>query len=159
MRELIRRSGRWCAFLLLACTTGCSLFGYPAGRACIRVRSDVSLNLYEGKPHATNLRFYPLADALGFVQTSVDELLRGARPPGMTLSEPIEVTIFPGQPDYLLDRQFPEQTNEIGVLADYYRRPGDAEGSRTLVVEAACGRRAPRVYMSVRDLRMESDKR
>jgi len=151
MRKPIVPNRSWWVLPLLALTAACQ----TPGRACLDVRADVSMNLYEGKPHATKLQLYPLADSLGFVQTPVDELLKGARPAGMTLGDPVEVTIFPGQTDLRLDREFPEDTVEIGVLADYYRKTGDAEGTRTLVLRATCGRRTPRIYMSVRELRTE----
>jgi len=128
--------------------------GCQHGRACIELRSDLSLNLYEGAPHATDLYLYPLADALAFQQTSADALLSGIKPAGMTVTEPVKITVLPGQ-DQTIDQQFPENTLVLGLLADYYRERGDDAGMRTLVVQTRCGRRSPRVYMSVADLKAE----
>jgi len=150
----VRNSKKWlwlCSFALSLSVSAC----HTPGHSCLDLRADVSLNLYEGQPHATNLYIYPLSDSLAFGQTSADALLGGAKPAGMTQPDPLQVTIFPGQQDIELDQQFAENTKEIGVLADYYRERGDAEGTRTTVVRAICGRRTPRLYMSVSDLRVE----
>jgi len=148
LRGVNRGRALW---ILLAAVYGC----HTPGEACLRVRSDVSMNLYEGKPHATDLYLYPLSDSLEFSQISPDELLAGAKPAGMTQSDAVKVTIFPGQSDLEIERQFAEATEELGVLADFYRERGDAEGTRAVVLRARCGRRTPRLYMSVSDLRVE----
>ncbi len=151
MNRLVSRIDHWGILLLLLTVASCQ----TPGQACLSIRSDVSMNLYEGEPHATSLRIYPVSDALGFAETSVEDLLAGALPPGMTQPAPIELTVFPGQDDYVFERAFSADTRELGILADYYRRPGDADGTRSVTVRAVCGRRTPRLYMSIRSLRVE----
>jgi hypothetical protein len=40
----------------------------------------------------------------------------------------------------------------MGIVADYYRGPGDAEGTRRAIVSAKCGWFAPAITLSPTDL-------
>ena len=135
---------------LLAGALGCR----TPGQACLQIRSDVSLNLYDGMAHATDLYLYPLSDSLSFTQMSAEALLEGAKPAGMTQAEPLKITILPGE-QRRIEQQFPEATERIGLVADFYRDSGDDPGARVGVVRAICGRRSPPVALSVSRLVLE----
>jgi type VI secretion system VasD/TssJ family lipoprotein len=116
--------------------TGCASVTKPK-EVCIKYEASPNLNIYEGQPHAVTIYLFPLAASAGFEQASVDDLLGGASPPGV-VSAPVHFPVSPGQVGRFKDL-FPGTTAQIGVVADYYRAPGDAEGTRRQVVAAKCG--------------------
>jgi predicted component of type VI protein secretion system len=93
---------------------------------------------------------FPLASTTSFEQANVNELLGGEKPLG-ALSDPLPVTLSPGEKRAFREL-LPSQTNQIGVVADYYRAPGDPEGTRTLVVPARCGLRKPKLELTPKDV-------
>ncbi len=135
------------AVTLLACGGG----GAPEPRrACINVEASPNLNLYDGQAHAVTMYLFPLVGTLGFEQASVSDLLEGATPPGLA-GPRVPVTVSPGE-TRSFEEAFPESAVYMGIVADYYRGPNDAEGSRRAVVPARCGWRAPRITLSPQDL-------
>jgi type VI secretion system VasD/TssJ family lipoprotein len=136
--------------LALLCLPGCASRGRPA-KACLVFSASDNLNLYDGQPHALTVYLYPLASGQGFEQANVDDLLGGATPPGV-LAPPSPITIAPGEEKRSFEDLFPSQTTQIGVVADYYRAPGDPEGTRTQVVPARCGMRKPKLVLSAKDV-------
>lgn len=109
-----------------------------------------NLNLFDERAHAVTLYLYPLVSPLGFEQTSVSDLLEGESPPGLA-GPRVPVTVAPGE-SRVLEEAFPQNASHTGILADYYRAPGDPEGTRHAVVPARCGRDTPRVTLSAHDL-------
>jgi type VI secretion system VasD/TssJ family lipoprotein len=140
-------------FLALA-LPGCSSTPKPV-EACLRVNASPNLNLYEGQPHVVTLYLFPLSSTVGFEQTSVDDLLGGATPPGVEGS-PVHVAVVPGEVKKKFEDFFPASTTQIGVVADYYRSPVDPEGVRRQIVPARCGwLRKPKLRLSAKDLYRE----
>ena len=80
----------------------------------------------------------------------VADLLEGQSPPGLA-GPRVPITVAPGE-SRVLDEAFPQTTSYTGVVADYYRAPGDPEGTRRAVVPARCGRDTPRLTLSAHDL-------
>lgn len=122
-------------------------------KVCIRYTASPNLNLYDGQPHAVTVYLYPLATTAGFEQASVEDLLEGATPPGVA-SSPVHFPVSPGQEGRFEDL-FPGTTAQIGVVADYYRAPGDAEGTRRQVVPAKCGFFPPTLVLSPSDVLLD----
>ena len=104
---------------------------------CMRVNASPNLNIFEGQAHVVALYVYPLQSSLGFQQLSVGELLTGTSPSGAA-GRHLQVTVAPGQ-ELDFKESFPPSTREVGIVADYYRAPGDPEGQRKGVVKARCG--------------------
>lgn len=130
---------------------GCASSTKPR-RACIKVEASDNLNFHNGQSHVLTVYFYPLASSSGFEQANVDDLLRGETPPGV-LAPPASTTIRPGDKKRQFEDVFPGETSHIGVIADYYRAPGDPEGARRQVVKAKCGWFGkPKLVFSARDL-------
>ena len=154
-RGLRARAERAALAALLAgmLAMGCAS-GPKSVKGCVRFNASENLNLYDGQPHVVTIYLYPLASVLGFQQASVDDLLGGATPPGV-LSNPVALTVAPGEEDRVFEDLFPAQTIQLGVLADYYRAPGDPEGARMQVVRARCGWRKPKLVLSAKDLYLE----
>lgn len=124
-----------CAILALAACAACSS---PTGRkVCLDLVGSPDLNTFDGEPHAVVVRVYPLQEKQSFGKLSADELLEGAKPDGM-LGNPYETTIVPGETRQVRER-FPIETLFIGLVADYYRAPGDRAGVRTMVARGGCG--------------------
>jgi len=147
------RAVRWtlvAGLLALLCLPACASRSRPT-RACVVFSASSNLNLYDGQPHALTVYLYPLASSQGFEQANVDDLLGGATPPGV-LAPPSPITIAPGEEKRTFEDLFPSQTTQIGVVADYYRAPGDPEGTRTQVVPARCGMRKPKLALSAKDV-------
>jgi predicted component of type VI protein secretion system len=117
---------------------------------CLAVQASQNLNLYEGRPHAVTLYLYPLSGGLGFQQMGVDDLLEGATPPG-SVGPPVPIAVSPGERREIQET-FPPMTDHVGVVADYYRSPGDPEGTRRLIVEAECGWGRPSIMLSPGDI-------
>lgn len=135
---------------MLALLPACASSNKPV-EACVIFSASSNLNLYDGQPHALTVYLYPLASSQGFQQANVDDLLGGATPPGV-LAPPSPITIAPGEEKRSFEDLFPSQTTEVGVVADYYRAPGDPEGTRTQVVPARCGMRKPKLALSAKDI-------
>lgn len=135
---------------MLALLPACASSNKPV-EACVVFSASSNLNLYDGQPHALTVYLYPLASSQGFQQANVDDLLGGATPPGV-LAPPSPITIAPGEEKRSFEDLFPSQTTEVGVVADYYRAPGDPEGTRTQVVPARCGMRKPKLALSAKDI-------
>ena len=132
---------------------GCSSTPKPV-EACLRVDASPHLNLYDGQPHVVTLYLFPLSSSVGFEQTSVDDLLGGATPPGVE-GAPVHLSIAPGELKKTFEDSFPPATTQLGLVADYYRSPVDPEGSRVQIVPARCGWRKPKLRLSARDLYRE----
>ena len=131
--------------------TGCAS-RTRAQKACLKMEASDNLNFHNGQAHVLTVYFYPLASSLGFEQANVDDLLGGETPPGV-LAPPASSTIRPGEKGRQFEDVFPSQTKNIGVIADYYRSPGDTEGTRRAVVRARCGMVGkPKLVFSARDL-------
>jgi predicted component of type VI protein secretion system len=129
----------------------CASGGKPQ-KACLKLDASGNLNFFNGQAHVLTVYFYPLASSLGFEQANVDDLLGGDTPPGV-LAPPASATIRPGEEGRQFEDVFPNETSHIGVIADYYRSPGDPEGTRRQVVRAKCGWLGkPKLVFSARDL-------
>ena len=128
---------------------GCASGGKPKN-ACVVFYASANMNLYDGEAHPITVYLYPLGSSAGFEQTNVDDLLEGEMPPGV-LAPPIPITVSPKEKQSFQE-MFPAQTAQLGVLADYYRAPGDPEGIRTQVVAARCGLRKPKLVLSPKDV-------
>jgi len=126
----------------------------PYKEVCLELRASPNLNLYDGQPHVVNVYIFPLSSSQGFKKTSVEDLLDDARPPGV-VSAPVNITVAPGQEEIEFEDTFPPNTVQLGVLADYYREEGDIRGQRKLVVEARCGRKAPKLLLSPKDISLD----
>lgn len=122
--------------------------------ACLRLNAAANLNYHDNQAHALTLLVFPLSSTVGFSNTPVEELLAGATPPGVEGS-PIQIAIKPGEEDKRFEELFPAETVFLGVIANYYRSPGDPEGSRTQVVPARCGWRTPRLSLAAKDVYLD----
>lgn len=119
--------------------------------ACLRLNAAANLNYHDNQAHTLTLLVYPLSSTVGFEQTAVEEMLDGATPPGVE-GAPTQVAIKPGEEDRHFEELFPAETIFLGVIANYYRAPGDPEGRRTQVVPARCGWRTPRLTLAAKDV-------
>jgi type VI secretion system VasD/TssJ family lipoprotein len=135
--------------LLPALLAGCG--GAPGPVSfCMDVQASSDLNFYDGQPHVVALYIYPLRSQADFQNLTVEELLGEASAPGM--DPPRQITVGPGQ-TLPFEDVLPPMTTSVGLVADYYRRPGDPEGSRKLVLAAECGRFGRQaVTLSAREL-------
>ncbi len=135
-----RRAAALVAGLAWAAVAGCGGAEMPKFRdVCLQVEASPNLNLYEGQAHAVTVYLYPLTSPLGFKQASAQDLLGGARPPGMAWP-PIPISVSPGlQKEFEFKKGFPKTAAYMGIVADYYREPGDPEGDWHDVVPATCG--------------------
>jgi type VI secretion system VasD/TssJ family lipoprotein len=123
----------------------------PGRKVCLDLVGSPDLNTFDGEPHAVVVRLYPLQEKQGFGKLTADELLDGAKPEGM-LGNPYETTIVPGETREVRER-FPVETLTMGIVADYYRAPGDRSGVRTMTVRAGCGTfSAKKIALGPRDL-------
>jgi predicted component of type VI protein secretion system len=147
-----RRAARAVGFLVAASLTlACGGPGVPEPiEACVNVTASANLNLHDGQPHAVTLYLYPLVGTLGFEQASVTDLLEGARPPGVA-GPPVAITVGPGE-ERAFEEAFPATAIYMGIVADYYRGPGNAEGTRRAIVNTKCGWFAPAITLSPTDL-------
>lgn len=126
------------AVLVALCGSGCAGGAQEPTRACLTIESSENLNLYDGQPHAVTLYFYPLSGQQGFRQASVQDLLEGHMPSDALGQKPIPMTIGPGEAE-IFDQPLSPSASYVGVVADYYRAPGDPEGKYKTVVPAECG--------------------
>ena len=134
-----------CAF-----AAGCGGGGNKPREACAELAASANLNLYDGEPHPITVWVYPLSSSSAFGQTSAAELLEGKLPAG-AVAPAVPITIAPGE-KRTFEEVFPAETQQLGLLADYYRAPGDPEGTRTQIVEARCGRGKPKLVLSPKDI-------
>lgn len=127
---------RLAAALGLALALGACAGSPEPTRACLTLEGSANLNLYDGQPHAVTLYLFPLTGTLGFEQASVQDLLEGLTPPGAA-GPPVSITVGPGE-EREFEEALPPSAVYLGVVADYYRAPGDPEGRRRAVVPAKC---------------------
>ena len=147
-RRGVRAVGVLAAAAVLA---ACAGNGSPKS-ACLRFDADPDLNLYNDQSHPVTVFVFPLASSAVFEQTSVDDLLAGVEGTGM-LSRPAQLTIGPGEQGRSFEKLFPADTEQLGVVADYYRAPGDPEGERRQIVPARCTPFfTPSLRLTARDL-------
>lgn len=148
----------WVGFLLALVAAylwvgACSSRPKPK-EACLRLHAATNLNYHDNQAHTLTLLVFPLSSTVGFSTTPVEELLAGATPPGVEGS-PIQIAIKPGEQDKEFEELFPAGTVSLGVIANYYRAPGDPEGSRTQVVPARCGWRTPSLSLAAKDIYLD----
>jgi type VI secretion system VasD/TssJ family lipoprotein len=137
------------AVTMLAPLVGCASRGKPR-KACAVFQASDNLNLYDGEPHPITVYVYALSSPAGFEQATVADLLEGDLPGGV-LQPPVPITVSPDE-KRSFSEMFPAETSQLGILADYYRAPGDPEGTRTQVVRARCGLRKPKLVLSPKDV-------
>ena len=122
----------------LGLAAGCGAKMPKPRNVCLQVLASPNLNLYDGQAHAVTVYLYPLISPLGFEQARVEDLLEGASPPGVA-GPPVAISVGPGEQREFREA-FPPSAAYMGIVVDYYRAPGDAEGTRRAVVPATCGR-------------------
>ncbi len=145
------RQGVVLTAVVIACfALGCATPTEPK-KVCLVFKPTETLNLYDGQPHPLTVFIYPLTSEEGFEQTHPDDLLAGARPAGV-LAPPVPFTVEPGELEREFQELFPAATEHLGVIADYYRAPGDPEGVRSRVVPARCGIFKPEIELDSRDM-------
>ena len=139
--------------LSIALVVGCGRPSKPQD-VCFEIHASPNLNTYSAQPHVVVLDLHPLETPGGFQQLSATDLIGGAKPAGAA-GAPIQMTIAPGEKREIRET-FPAGTKWIGLVADYYRAPGSAEGTIKLVTEARCGRLGTTVVvLSPSDLLLE----
>lgn len=121
----------------LGLAAGCGAKMPKPRNVCLQVLASPNLNLYDGQAHAVTVYLYPLISPLGFEQARVEDLLEGASPPGVA-GPPVAISVGPGEQREFREA-FPQTAAYMGIVVDYYRAPGDAEGTRRAVVPATCG--------------------
>jgi type VI secretion system VasD/TssJ family lipoprotein len=127
---LLRSAALLLSLVLVACG------GTPKPAAfCMDIQASPDLNLYDGQPHVVVLYVFPLKSQSDFQRLTADELLGGVTAPG--IDPPRQITVAPGQ-RVPFEETLPPMTTQVGLVADYYRRPGDPEGTRRAVVAADC---------------------
>lgn len=123
--------------------------------ACLSFDADPDLNLYNGQSHPVTVFVFPLSNRTIFEDMSIDDLLGGAKGTGI-LDGRVPITIGPGEQGRPFEKPFPPETEELGVIADYYRAPGDPEGTRRQVVAVRCiPFFSPRLRLTARDLYLD----
>ncbi|MEZ4217991.1 MAG: type VI secretion system lipoprotein TssJ [Myxococcota bacterium] len=143
------------AALVAAAFAGCATGGAEPRSACLRLDADADLNLYNEQSHPVTVFVFPLSSSAVFEETPVDDLLAGVEGTGM-LSRPAQLALGPGEQGRRFEKLFPGETQHLGVIADYYRAPGDPEGSRRQVVPARCSFFfTPRLHLTARDLYLD----
>ena len=139
--------------LSIGLVVGCGRPAKPQD-VCFEIHASPNLNTYSSQPHVVVLDLHPLETPGGFQQLSATDLIGGAKPPGAA-GAPIQMTIAPGEQRQIRET-FPAGTKWIGLVADYYRAPGAAEGKIKLVAEARCGHLGTTVVvLSPNDLLLE----
>lgn len=121
--------------------------------ACLELKADPNLNFYDDQPHVTVVYLFPLENRLGFEQKRTADLLAGEDPAGLVGSR-LQVTVAPGETREVSEK-IPPTASQLGVVADFYRAPGESEGLRRTIVPARCGWRAPTLVLGRRDLLVE----
>lgn len=133
----------------MGAVVGCRSASKPR-ESCAVFYASERLNLYDGVSHPITVYVYPLSSSSAFEQTPVVELLEGSTPAG-AVAPAVPITVAPGE-KRSFQETFPAATRQLGILADYYRAPGDPEGTRTQVVPARCGLRKPKLTLSPKDV-------
>lgn len=140
---------------LVAALLAAACAGTPKPQeACLDIDAASNLNFHDDQAHVVTLFVFPLSSTGGFQQTPVEELLAGASPPGVEGS-PVHVSVSPGEQGRRFEDLFPAGTVYLGVVANYYRAPGDPEGRRSAVVPARCGWRTPDLTLAAKDVYQE----
>jgi len=139
----------WLVLFVASSMIGCASRSQPK-TACAVFQASDNLNLYDGEPHPITVYIYALSSPVGFEQATVAELLEGDLPNGV-LQPPVPITVSPDE-KRSFEEMFPTDTSQLGVLADYYRAPGDPEGTRIQVIPARCGLRKPKLVLSPKDV-------
>jgi type VI secretion system VasD/TssJ family lipoprotein len=137
---------------VVCCTLACSKPPPPtATQVCFTLNASPTLNYYDGQSHVVVLYVYPLESALAFDAANVEDVLGGGALAG-AVGKPREITVAPGQ-QVTFDEQFSLATTHVGLVADYYRAPGDPPGTRKASIAAKCAKEnRPTVVLSARDL-------
>ena len=146
----------WLGSLLVACAIAAGCSGTPKPvEACLTVTSGTNLHTYDGQPHVLHLYIYALKSSLEFNQKDVTTILSSGKLPEGVVDGPLELTVAPATVVEFSEALDPE-TTEIGIVADYYRRPDDPPGSRKAVVPASCGMfGSPKIRLTPTDLLVE----
>jgi len=125
--------------LVLAAATAQACAGAPKPvEACLTITPSDKLHTYNGQPHVLPLSVYALSSTLAFERMDISALLAGDQKPDGVVGGPLELLIYPGQVVEFHEVLDP-QTTQLGIVADYYRRPNDPPGTRRVVVPAECG--------------------
>jgi type VI secretion system VasD/TssJ family lipoprotein len=143
----------WLLGAAIACSNlACSKPPPPtATQVCFTLNASPTLNYYDGQSHVVVLYVYPLESALAFDAANVEDVLGGGALAG-AVGKPREITVAPGQ-QVTFDEQFSLATTHVGLVADYYRAPGDPPGTRKASIAAKCAKESrPTVVLSARDL-------
>ena len=143
----------WLLGAAIACSSlACSKPPPPtATQVCFTLNASPTLNYYDGQSHVVVLYVYPLESALAFDAANVEDMLGGGALAG-AVGKPREITVAPGQ-QVTFDEQFSLATTHVGLVADYYRAPGDPPGTRKASIAAKCAKESrPTVVLSARDL-------
>jgi predicted component of type VI protein secretion system len=119
---------------------------------CLRLEASPRLNFFSGQPHVVRLGIYPLENEIGFEQASVDGLLRGEKPSGLA-GPSIDVTIVPGE-SREVSNPLPPSATSIGIVADFYRRPGAQGGPRKTTLSTNCVRGASEVRLGESEIQL-----
>jgi type VI secretion system VasD/TssJ family lipoprotein len=142
--------------LVLAAAAAVACAGAPKPvEACLTITPSDKLHTYDGQPHVLPLSIYALSSTLAFERMDISALLSGDQKPEGVVGGPLELLIYPGQIVEFHEVLDP-QTTQLGIVADYYRRPNDPPGTRRVVVPAECGMFGnPQVRLSPTDILVE----
>ena len=126
-----------CLVLGLGLVVGCASSSAKPTELCLSLQASSDLNRFDGQAHVLVVHLFPLETSLGFEQQDTRDLLTGTQPAGLK-GKPIQVMMTPGESKELREL-LPAGTSFVGVVADYYRAPGEAERGQSAVVPARCG--------------------
>jgi predicted component of type VI protein secretion system len=116
---------------------------------------EACLTITPSDKHVLPLSIYALSSTLAFERMDISALLSGDQKPEGVVGGPLELLIYPGQIVEFHEVLDP-QTTQLGIVADYYRRPNDPPGTRRVVVPAECGMFGnPQVRLSPTDILVE----
>jgi type VI secretion system VasD/TssJ family lipoprotein len=130
--------GRLAALALAAAATFACAGAPKPVEACLTIKPSEKLHTYDGQPHVLPLSIYALNSTLEFERIDVSALLAGDQKPEGVVGGPLELLVYPGQVVEFHEVLDPK-TTQLGIVADYYRAPGDPPGTRRVVVPADCG--------------------
>jgi type VI secretion system VasD/TssJ family lipoprotein len=133
----MNRLGMGMLVLTAAIAQACAGAPKPV-EACLTITPSDKLHTYDGQPHVLPLSIYALSSTLAFERMDISALLSGDQKPEGVVGGPLELLIYPGQIVEFHEVLDP-QTTQLGIVADYYRRPNDPPGTRRVVVPAECG--------------------
>ena len=142
--------------LVLAAAAAAACAGAPKPvEACLTITPSDKLHTYDGQPHVLPLLIYALSSTLAFERMDISALLSGDQKPEGVVGGPLELLIYPGQ-IVEFHEVLDAQTTQLGIVADYYRRPNDPPGTRRVVLPAECGMFGnPQVRLSPTDILVE----